>query len=434
MKRGFLNNNLRVVTKKKEDLQKASVVKRPGIDFMQILPHDLVNLVTKHLDFDHLIRFSSVSRSWSEHSLLPPMNAPWLIVPFDRCTSSKVDSTCDDAIIGLFSPFNGSVYKLEREQLRNRRICGSCLGGWIITVNEDGEIRALCLLSKTVVKLPSIRKLPDVIGFMQLRKSVTYIIHESVDHSFTLMSSSVMCEIYVYKAVMSSADPTTSVVMVIQGLYRSLAFCRPGKDKTWSHVEGIGNHGLEDITFYRGKFYAVRRCGHVFVVEGLDGPSPSLKLIVTSNDLPSDSHRYYLVEVSDDLLLVTRTRCDDPMDGSDILEKDCVSSMSYKTTNFKVSKLDFDGPKWIEDYNLGKDRALFVGFNQSFSLTTTEFPGCKGNSIYFTDDFTEGNVGEKFGGHDIGIFDLANGSIEKCYSSNAMGIKPPPIWFTTCSC
>ncbi|KAL5720018.1 hypothetical protein ACHQM5_012730 [Ranunculus cassubicifolius] len=135
-------------------------------------------------------------------------------------------------------------------------------------------------------------------------------------------------------------------------------------------------HVSDDVTFYQGKFYAVQGTCHVFVVEDLASFSP-----------------------------------------------------------FEVFKLDFDGSRWMKVFYLGKYHALFVGDNQSFSIRTSDVPGCKGNCIYFTDDYAEQNVCDyPVGGFDIGIFYMESGTTGKCYQPDARVIRPPPVWFTTHWC
>ncbi|KAK3015184.1 hypothetical protein RJ639_005330 [Escallonia herrerae] len=76
-------------------------------------------------------------------------------------------------------------------------------------------------------------------------------------------------------------------------------------------------------------------------------------------------------------------------------EFDCY--MSERTVKFKVFKFDKSGQKWVEVESLG-DRMLFLGDNCTFSASSSDFPACRGNCIFFTDLFSysstdEGNRG-----------------------------------------
>ncbi|PIA39821.1 hypothetical protein AQUCO_02600349v1 [Aquilegia coerulea] len=403
------------------------------------LPKDLLDSITNLLNLDDLFRFSYVCKTWNlvSSSLLPPnLNTPFLITPHEEIKHSSTSKTVDDyptwnKTLGFFSLYNGKNYNVDVIQMINRRICGSCNGGWLVTVHGNGEIQVLHPFSKIVIDLPPIAKLPNVISsYDKEKKELSYTVPLKLGQEEFMkeINSDWMRDSYVYKVIMSCSDVNKGIVMALQGFRRKLAFCRVGKDKKWTIVNGDDNARLADVTIYQGKFYTVRSSGQVFVVEGMENLCPTIKSFIRSpTHLASD--KYYLVESLGKLLLVTRSRYEPEVD-CDLLEEDS-DPISYETTSFTVYRLDFNGPKWVEVSNLGKDRALFVGFNQSFSLKTSDFPGCKGNCIYFTDDYVDHCLEEPVGGHDIGVYNLASGIVQKCYPTDALVIKPSPIWFTT---
>ncbi|KAI5332310.1 hypothetical protein L3X38_022439 [Prunus dulcis] len=52
---------------------------------------------------------------------------------------------------------------------------------------------------------------------------------------------------------------------------------------------------------------------------------------------------------------------------------------------YKVVLCDFGddgGPQWVEIESIGTD-ALFLGWNICMSVSASDFPGCRPNSIYF---------------------------------------------------
>jgi len=65
--------------------------------------------------------------------------------------------------------------------------------------------------------------------------------------------------------------------------------------------------------------------------------------------------------------------------------------------------------------NLG-DRVFILGTDSSFFVSTTEFSGCKGNCIYFTDE------------NDIGVFYLENKKTDKIvdFQDQCHLFRPPP--------
>ncbi|KAF9609344.1 hypothetical protein IFM89_015599 [Coptis chinensis] len=102
----------------------------------------------------------------------------------------------------------------------------------------------------------------------------------------------------------------------------------------------------------------------------------------------------------------------------------------YRTTKFTVYKLEeTDGyRKWKKVKNIGAN-AFFLGYNSSFSLAASKNFGCKQNSIYFT-EFQPPLSWMVPMWHDIGIFNLEDGSVESIYPVDSNPIRPPPFWFT----
>ncbi|CAI0419606.1 unnamed protein product, partial [Linum tenue] len=83
----------------------------------------------------------------------------------------------------------------------------------------------------------------------------------------------------------------------------------------------------------------------------------------------------------------------------------------YETTTFKVFKLNWDAHDWERVDSLG-DYALFFGGNQASFVSAEEYPGCRANCIYFTDDYREGQEAYFHGGYDIGVYDIGKGSVK----------------------
>ncbi|KAF9610922.1 hypothetical protein IFM89_025732 [Coptis chinensis] len=99
------------------------------------------------------------------------------------------------------------------------------------------------------------------------------------------------------------------------------------------------------------------------------------------------------------------------------------------TTGFVVSKLDISGPKWEPVENLN-GRALFVGCNQSFSVSVSNFPGRIENSIYFTDDWNlMRSLNQVLCGY--GVYHMTVSELDKGYATKSRIIKPPPVWWST---
>ena len=80
-----------------------------------------------------------------------------------------------------------------------------------------------------------------------------------------------------------------------------------------------------------------------------------------------------------------------------------------KTVGFKVYKLDQDLGNWGEVTCLG-DEAFFLNDDLCFSVSGSEFDGCKRNCIYFKDRI-DGSLFSN--ARDVSIFNLEDGSIVK---------------------
>ncbi|KAK3014287.1 hypothetical protein RJ639_008010 [Escallonia herrerae] len=117
---------------------------------------------------------------------------------------------------------------------------------------------------------------------------------------------------------------------------------------------------------------------------------------------------------------------DDESDDYDI-ENHSMLWDKYNTFRFKVYKFLSSKRKWVRVASIG-NYALFLGMNSSFSLSAADFPACRGDCIYFTDD-DAGPVDDLRGGHDMGIFSLKNKTFEPFFpiKPNQL-LKPPPIF------
>ncbi|PIA64852.1 hypothetical protein AQUCO_00100370v1 [Aquilegia coerulea] len=390
--------------------------------------HDqLLENIAKSFDLDDLLCFSLVCKKWESIAtpLLPPKLLPLLIVPYNGFTS---ETTVFNQTLGFYSFDNEKTYKIETPQVANRRICGSCKGGWLITLHKNGEIQVFHPFSKKLINLPPVTEFPGVIGPL-FTKGNSFLYNVASKGRRENVLAEKMCEFYIYKSVMFSEFPSKGVVIVIYGFSRRLAYCRPGKDKKWIPLKGDDNSNFEDVILHQGKFYAVQDDGNVYVLGGIGSSSPSVELVL------SEPYRYmyykkHLVECKGDLFLVSRIR--NPLEPGD--------EEAHLTTGFDIKKIDLSGPSWVSVDNIDKDSAVFVGNNDFFSLSPLNVPGCKGNHIYFTDDcldqfvsagYLDCSEDDVYGGHDIGIYNNVDDVFVRFYPSVSKIIKPPPVWFTT---
>ncbi|KAG6388489.1 hypothetical protein SASPL_149917 [Salvia splendens] len=172
-------------------------------------------------------------------------------------------------------------------------------------------------------------------------------------------------------------------------------------------------HG-EDVIYFNGAFYAVDKFGSIAVCD-LNGDSPVVKFINVVQQIDGDMK--YLVDAMGELLLVAR-----------YLEFHI--DMQYymevcKTVKFRVFRFDWNGHEWKELANL-HDRVLVLGDNSSLALLASDYRGCRGNMIYFTDDHSGSNRDSVGGDHDVGVYNLGDGSIHElpCYPCWPSWITP----------
>ncbi|KAH0690386.1 hypothetical protein KY290_018621 [Solanum tuberosum] len=103
---------------------------------------------------------------------------------------------------------------------------------------------------------------------------------------------------------------------------------------------------------------------------------------------------------------------------------------TYGTRNFRVFQVDLAAGKMAETRELG-DTAFFLGANTSLSVQASQFPGIKPNHIYFSDYYFVTYLAyEEGGGLDMGVFNLADGSIQPHYNGVSLSHFCPPTWVT----
>jgi hypothetical protein len=171
-------------------------------------------------------------------------------------------------------------------------------------------------------------------------------------------------------------------------------------------------------------------------------PSGRSTVNVDMENFPRDkfSTQFYLVESLGDLLFVNRVFGNFvnsegvAIDEAGLLHTEDTHPLvcPYRTKQFLVYKLDSIRNTWEKVESL-PDRAMFLGGNHSLSLSTSDLhEGCECNTIYFTDDnWDQMNEDYLYGGHDLGQFNLASGSLQTgaqccCLCSDRM--DPPPFW------
>ncbi|OVA16000.1 Protein of unknown function DUF295 [Macleaya cordata] len=385
----------------------------------------IANRITAYIDY---IRFRAVCVSWNSavpkfpnhHHHLPPQ-IPWLMVPFmgDETESYRC----------FFSISEDKYHILELPECSEKRICGSSLG-WLLMLEKGPAINLFNPITRTLIPLPPLTTFPHVVfrpSKFGKEFKVFYTTEDSEPYSLKTMQN-----YFIRKMVLSSSpknddmeeDDNYMVVVILRT--REMAFMRKG-DQVWTLVKDP-EFCFEDVIFHKGQCFGLDSDRGVVVCD-FDGPSPKLNVVSSG---PQGEFGDYLVDFFGDLLLVSRTR-----------EHNHNHTLDYTTTNFRVFKPDqsLPGWHWHEVKDLG-DRVLFLGPNSSMSLLVHEFSGCQRNCIYFADDNYDSHYlvdedydsddSDEIGAHDLGIFNLYDGSIEPSLylRRNNWLIWPPPTWVT----
>lgn len=233
-----------------------------------------------------------------------------------------------------------------------------------------------------------------------------------------------MRDSFVKKVIVSQSpyNEASFVAFAILNRHGEVAYCRNGDD-SWRIVAQVRSYS-EDVICFNGVFYAVDKFGSIAICDVTDVngcETPKVRFINVEQQIGGDMQ--YLVDGMGELLLVSR-----------YLEFD-IDIEHYvevcKTVRFCVYRLDVSERRWERVSSLG-DKVLFIGENSSFALLASDYAGCEGNRIYYTDDYSGGNYDGIAGDHDVGVYSLVDGTSVAlpCYPRNCHR----PIWITPTLC
>ncbi|KAJ8629400.1 hypothetical protein MRB53_022723 [Persea americana] len=142
----------------------------------------------------------------------------------------------------------------------------------------------------------------------------------------------------------------------------------------------------------------------------------------------------------------THIHCNAPMDDV-IYHKDILTdrmfviprvverlSGRHETRHFEVFYFSLE--EWTRDKTfkkLTKVESLGnrVGHSSSKIVIASQFPGLKGNCIYFTDNLMQGYYQSSDGCCGSGVFNLEDGTIEELFTDRFHPMMSPPIWIAT---
>ncbi|XP_058105864.1 putative F-box protein At5g55150 [Magnolia sinica] len=402
------------------------------------LPEDILGLILNHLPYIDHIHVGAVCVSW--HSMVekkvycPARQLPWLML-FGNLES---ESCC------FYSLSDNKVRTLNLPEFRGMRCIGSS-DGWLVTLNESGDISLWNPFSRAKIQLPSLKQFPSLLNWS--RRSFQFVVPMVRDEDIVAENAWVALppkfqylaervpfpkdasaeykqknvHVSLIRKVVVSTQPGDFAVMIIHGHKEELSFCRLG-DKSWTTFPRLVQKVHRDIIFYKGRFYVVSFMGFVIAWDVFSTSPRAMEIHLRKP--PTKYERKCLAELAGDLLLVIRYY-DKSRD-----ECDAYAKRIQKTTRFEVFKLDHSGSMWTKITSLG-DHALFIGGSQAISCSARSFSDCRANSIYFCDDMWDVCVEESPPwGHDLGIFNLKDGSIDRYYGIESWVIMLQSFWFT----
>lgn len=266
-----------------------------------------------------------------------------------------------------------------------------------------------------------------MVGFSYSDIGREYTLSSSLGNRYNLNLRQ-MRDVFIKKVVLSlsPAKDSNFIAVAILNQTGDLAYCKNG-GQCWTIIEGAQSYS-EDVIYKKGLFYAVGKGGSMAVCD-VSGEVSRVSVIQMPRQIGGDLQ--YLVSSEDELFLVTRYL------GLEFDLEPYHPHLIYRTIKFEVFRVNWSGPQWEIVRSLG-DKVLFIGENSSLALSASDFSGCVGDCIYYTDDYSETNYDDVYGENDLGIFKLQDGSIEPLpsYPRNLHYQLqwPPPLWVTPNPC
>ncbi|KNA22053.1 hypothetical protein SOVF_037570 [Spinacia oleracea] len=297
---------------------------------------------------------------------------------------------------------------------------------WLVTVEEfyRGKLCVRLPLSGISAKgnLPANVHIPNALNLSDFHVSV-------IARGYTLRSPGINhC---IDKKLVMFGNPAcfeplsikdyTALVRVEHG---RIAWVRLSQRYDWGCLSFQGTSKFDDIVNFKKRVYTVDRMGRVYVVH-YDGESQqTLKMECIVNDTISsgrysDRRKRLVVDSSGVLYMVER-------------DVDCGEKI-----HFKVYRLDEGNCKLDEVIGIGDDRILFVGVDWCFFASVADFPGFRGNCIFFLSgsfpSYTESSFRGASKELEVTIFHFEDGNAGpiSAFPGYSDILWPPSAWFNS---
>ncbi|KAL2935892.1 F-box protein SKIP23 [Bienertia sinuspersici] len=364
-----------------------------------------------------LCRFRVVCRSWRSSSYIPCHNLPYLSPIFPRIFSSAPIPIAESIIVA-----NSTFLIQPRDPKSNPNH-----KPWLITVEElnPGTLVLRNPLTDGVVKdFSRVFNLSNC-NVIQIRRDYNMRCGEGLP--FELYSRRYnwlpngMKVVLFFNPVSASVDDCF-VLALVNG---DILYARMNDENNHGYLYSKFYHLFDDIVNYKGSIWAIDGKGRPYVISYSD----NLKLQLFSNegvcmgDADGDTKKR-LVESDDGLYLIDRVNYDEVI-------------------KFRVYKLNEKEFRWNEIKSLG-DKILFVLTDCCFFRSSSDFPGCGRNCIYFPKGhfpaYLNTSTPLKFPDKiyfkgapkelQVGVFHLDDGesSLVSSYPGYSDILWPPPNW------
>ncbi|KMT08232.1 hypothetical protein BVRB_6g142490 [Beta vulgaris subsp. vulgaris] len=375
------------------------------------LPKELLEIIVKHLDSRiDILRFRAVSTSWRSLvslsyrqcqcqltlNLPPPINTTAILSSFTICRLEDQTPT-SACLVKVVESTSGKLHLLNPLILTNPNIK---IIPEINNNNNNDEI-----VFKRSVNMLNFR-------LIELFKGYTLQVKNSPSR-------------YTLKRVFLF-DKVGILVLYDLGKLRYWGF----QDKNWTNL-GIEGTYYDDLIIYKGQFYVIDSLG---IISWID---KCMNLVQYSPPLCGFGHLKNLVVSDGDFYVVDSYLWEEvaeeqvPVIYGDVARFH-IRRQRRCRVDMKVYRLDEEWGSWVDVKSLG-DRVFVLGKETSFSVSVRDFPGCRGNCIYFLDPNSETQGGKlrRFIGR---VFRFDNGSIKtvECFPAYKRLFSPYMNWpFTT---
>ncbi|XP_055804913.1 F-box protein SKIP23-like [Solanum dulcamara] len=413
------------------------------------LPEELVVKISKCLEYSFQVgHFRAVCTSWRS-AVPPPPHKRLSILPKYNPSKNPPDNC---------KYIRRLVFRLDLQQLPPSS--SPSTNSYLIAVAEqfdgDGQSQLRLLNPITGSPIPisssSSNLFPREINLNKFRVSVL--------HKSSLIFLADTNQYFIGKVVhlfalrQSSDGRNTRATATLRSGKLSL-FNTGGKVRLNYLMESLlRDHNLNkpyyhDLVKYKEKWFAIDQYGRGVMVDS------SLKVSLVTNPLfhPNRNgyfriHRSYLVKSSGDadLFLVDRylEKSSEQTNYAAATSDDDTKEPDYDmAVRFRVYKLEEEERCWKEVTSL-KDQVIFVGDNASYwsyCVSAKDFPGCRGNFIYFIDQFRKAEDGDLHDFWDalkhekdysLGGFHMENAFIGPmaCFPGYTDFFWPPPSWLS----